>query len=105
MLAAARKRVEEVAAQLGSLAESAPKVGIVLGSGLGTLVDAWPARRSLPFHAVSAMPRSSVEGHAGNFVWAAHGALSVIAMQGRIHLYEGHDPETVVLGVRAMVAR
>jgi purine-nucleoside phosphorylase len=50
------------------------------------------------------MARAGVAGHAGRFASGRHNALPVIAMQGRLHLYEGHSIEQVVLGVRVMIA-
>lgn len=75
--------------------------GIVLGSGLGPLADAVEVERTVGF-AEAGLPVSSVPGHAGRFLIGKLGAAPVIAMQGRVHLYEGHDATTLTAGVRWM---
>lgn len=80
-----------------------PRVALVLGSGLGGFADQLEARAVLPYRDIRGMPPSSVEGHAGNLVFGRVRSLDVVAMQGRAHLYEGHDPPEVVFGVRLML--
>jgi purine-nucleoside phosphorylase len=80
-----------------------PTVGLVLGSGLGAFADTLSDTCRVPYAQIDGMPRPAVEGHAGNFVFGTHAGRSVVAMQGRVHMYEGHSPEAVVLGVRLMV--
>jgi purine-nucleoside phosphorylase len=82
----------------------APRVALVLGSGLGGFADTLGDRVVIPFADVPGMPRSHVEGHAGNLVLGAAHGMPVVAMQGRVHLYEGHPPEDVVFGLRLMIA-
>ena len=79
-------------------------VGIVLGSGLGPLADRVLAERSASF-ADEGLPVSKVKGHAGRFLFGKLGGKSVIVMQGRVHLYEGHDASTLTAGVRWMHAQ
>lgn len=78
-----------------------PKVGVVLGSGLGafgdTLTGAKIAYSDLPH-----MPSSKVIGHAGNLCFGDVGGVGVVCMQGRVHYYEGHSIDSVVHGVRTM---
>jgi purine-nucleoside phosphorylase len=81
-----------------------PRVGLVLGSGLGGFADSLERAVHVEYERVSGMTRTGVAGHAGRFVGGRHGDLPVIAMQGRVHLYEGHAPQQVVLGVRTMIA-
>ncbi|MGD8859952.1 MAG: purine-nucleoside phosphorylase [Myxococcales bacterium] len=81
-----------------------PRVAFVLGSGLGDLADTFAERRSVPYSEIQGIPRSAVEGHAGNLVFGQLSGTPAVAMQGRVHLYEGHDPAAVVFGVRLMVA-
>src|SRR4051812_46437633 len=80
-----------------------PEVALVLGSGLGTFADTLTDTQSTPYTALSGMSAATVEGHAGNMVLGAVGKRRVVAMQGRVHLYEGHDAATVVFGVRLML--
>jgi purine-nucleoside phosphorylase len=79
-----------------------PRVALVLGSGLGSFADSLDARTVIPFADIRGMPVSSVVGHAGNLVIGEVGGMPVVAMQGRVHLYEGHPPADVVFGVRLM---
>lgn len=79
-----------------------PKVGIVLGSGLGAWADTLTDRAAIPYERIPEMPRSAVVGHAGNLVVGHAGAVPVACLQGRVHMYEGHSPERVVFGVRLL---
>jgi purine-nucleoside phosphorylase len=79
-----------------------PLVGVVLGSGLGAFGDTLGEK--LPYAEIPGMPASSVVGHAGNLCLGRIGAVEVACLQGRVHLYEGHDPSAVVFGVRTLAA-
>jgi len=79
-----------------------PRVGIVLGSGLGGLADKIETVASIDFADIPDFPRSTVEGHAGRLVLGRLGGMPVICMQGRIHLYEGIDPQNLAVPVRVM---
>lgn len=78
--------------------------GMVLGSGLGPLADAIQVERVVGF-ADAGLPASRVPGHAGCFVIGALAGEPVVAMKGRVHLYEGHSPQEVTAGVRWMAAQ
>lgn len=78
---------------------------VVLGSGLGMLVEAMEVTARLPFAEVAGMPVSTVAGHAGEFVAGHLGGVPVILMAGRVHLYEGHDARAVTAGVRWLAGR
>jgi purine-nucleoside phosphorylase len=77
-----------------------PTVGVVLGSGLGAFGDA--LEQSIPYAELPGMPVSTVAGHAGNLRLGTVGGVGVACLQGRVHLYEGHDPAHVVFGVRLL---
>ncbi|MEH6476236.1 MAG: purine-nucleoside phosphorylase, partial [Sneathiella sp.] len=79
-----------------------PRIGIVLGSGLGGLADEIDAVASIPFAEIPDFPQSTVEGHEGRLILGRLGGMPVICMQGRIHLYEGGDPQDLAVPVRAM---
>ncbi|HEX2678567.1 MAG TPA: purine-nucleoside phosphorylase [Polyangiales bacterium] len=79
-----------------------PEIALVLGSGLGSFADTFRDATSIPYTEIPGMPASSVPGHAGQLVLGRVGTRRVIAMQGRVHLYEGHDASAVVFGVRLM---
>jgi purine-nucleoside phosphorylase len=95
--------VTQVASFLARHFTTQPRIALVLGSGLGALADAFAAPVSLPYRDIPGMPGTSVIGHAGRMVSGQLEGVNVIAMQGRLHPYEGHDLATVVLGVRAML--
>jgi purine-nucleoside phosphorylase len=86
-------------------------VAVVLGSGLGALADALDDRRALPFESLPGLPPATVQGHKGRLVYGTLVQVPVLALQGRLHGYEGHDAATVafparvlgVLGARALV--
>ncbi len=82
--------------------EFAPEWGIVLGSGLGALVDEVDSMLALPYEEIPGLPVSTVTGHAGRFVFGTLGSVKVVMAQGRVHLYEGHPAEDVTAGVRCM---
>jgi purine-nucleoside phosphorylase len=77
-----------------------PKVGIVLGSGLGGFADALTESTRIPYSEIPAFPRSTAIGHAGRLVIGKSGAVPVAAMQGRVHLYEGYSAQQVAFPMR-----
>ncbi len=79
-----------------------PRVGIVLGSGLGGLADAVEEPLVVPYADVPGFPSANVAGHKGQLIFGRIGETHVVLQSGRLHLYEGHDPETVVLPVRTL---
>ncbi len=84
------------------IGSKAPTVGIVLGSGLGKLADQIGNPVIIPYRDVPEFPMSTAIGHKGNFIYGDLGGKKVIAMQGRLHFYEGYPMELVTLGVRVM---
>ena len=85
------------------LAGRRPEVGIVLGSGLGRLADRIEDPLLIPYKDLPGFPVSTAIGHKGNFIVGTLGGKTVIAMQGRIHYYEGYGMDKVVLPIRAMM--
>jgi xanthosine phosphorylase len=81
-----------------------PRVGIVLGSGLGAVADAVESSRSLPYEELPGFPQTSVAGHAGTAVLGLIAGVPVVVLQGRAHLYEGRNPEAIRTPVRALKA-
>jgi purine-nucleoside phosphorylase len=80
----------------------APRVGVVLGSGLGAFADGLRDLQKIPYSEVPHIPPPRVVGHAGNFCFGDVDDVPVVCMQGRVHLYEGHPIWQVVHGVRTM---
>lgn len=79
-----------------------PKVGVVLGSGLGAWADSLSQPVVTPYAEIPHMPRSAVIGHAGNLVLGDAGDIPVVCLQGRAHAYEGHGLSKVVFGARLL---
>jgi xanthosine phosphorylase len=82
----------------------APRVGIVLGSGLGAVADAVEDPVVVSYEDLPGFPRPTVAGHAGRAVLGFIGGVPVAVLQGRAHLYEGGDPEALRVPVRALRA-
>jgi purine-nucleoside phosphorylase len=80
-----------------------PTVALVLGSGLGDFADTLEDRVAIPYGDIPTMPQSGVQGHAGKLVFGRAEGVECVAMQGRVHLYEGHSPNDVVFGLRLML--
>jgi len=81
-----------------------PQVGLILGSGLGSFADQFDSAVAIPYGDLPHFPRSSVSGHAGQLVLGSVAGQRVVAMQGRVHFYEGYSPAEVVFPVRALCA-
>ena len=86
------------------LAGRTPEIGIVLGSGLSKLADDIEDPFIIPYKEIPGFPVSTAIGHKGNFIVGNLGGKCVIAMQGRIHYYEGYGMELVVLPIRVMMS-
>ncbi len=79
-----------------------PQVGIVLGTGLGGLVYEMKRSVEIPYSDIQGFPVTTVEGHRGKLIFGQLGNKEVMAMQGRIHYYEGISMQNVVLPIRVM---
>jgi purine-nucleoside phosphorylase len=96
-------QVSEAAAfvreRLGSLK---PRIGIVLGSGLGAVADAVAKPAIVLYSEIPHFPQSTVEGHSGRIVAGLLGGSPVLILQGRVHYYEGSAPRQVTFPVRVL---
>ncbi|MGZ3427111.1 MAG: purine-nucleoside phosphorylase [Polyangia bacterium] len=81
-----------------------PTVGLILGSGLGAFADTLEQRVAVPFEKIPGFPASTIVGHAGNVVYGRKGGVELLALQGRIHHYEGHDLARVAFPARVLVS-
>lgn len=98
-------QVLEAAAFLRSkLGPVAPKIGVVLGSGLGAVADAVSDAVLVPYAEIPHFPQSTVEGHSGRIVAGLLGGVPIIVMQGRVHFYEGYTPQQVTFPMRVLGA-
>src|SRR3979411_1193385 len=88
-----------------------PRIGLVLGSGLGGFADLLSEAVRIPYAKIPAFPRSTAIGHAGQMVIGKAADIVVAAMQGRVHLYEGYSAQEVAfpmrvfgrMGIRAVI--
>jgi purine-nucleoside phosphorylase len=81
---------------------SKPRVGLVLGSGLGAFADTLESLNKVPYSEIPHFAVSRVVGHSGNLCFGKASGVDVVCMQGRVHSYEGHNANAVVHGVRTM---
>lgn len=72
------------------------------GSGLGDYADTMEVVETLDYHDIEGFPVSTVPGHKGRFVFGYAGGVPIVAMQGRVHFYEGYKPQDVVLPIMLM---
>lgn len=105
------EKLEETVAFVRQRTASRPTVGVILGSGLGQLVERMEDAIAIDYRDVPHFPAPTVAGHAGRMVFGRIGNVEVVAMQGRFHYYEGHDMRTVAyptafmrqFGVRTLI--
>ncbi len=85
-----------------TLYNKSPKVGIVLGSGLGNLVSEIQIDEEIPYSDIPHFPVSTVEGHHGKLIFGKLNGREVVVLSGRLHYYEGYSPAQVVFPIRVM---
>ena len=98
------EKIQQTAEFLRSKVNDIPQTAIILGTGLGDLVDHIEDKLFIPYHDIPNFPVSTVEGHSGNLIFGSLGGKRVMAMQGRFHYYEGYDMKQVTFPVRVMQA-
>ncbi|WP_246942371.1 purine-nucleoside phosphorylase [Bacillus pinisoli] len=94
--------IEKSAQYIKEKMQATPKIGLILGSGLGVLADEISNPVQIPYHEIPEFPVSTVEGHAGQLVIGELEGVQVVAMQGRFHFYEGYSLNKVTFPVRVM---
>ncbi len=82
--------------------KASPEIGIILGTGLGGLVNEIEILVSIPYREIPDFPVSTVDGHAGRLIYGKLAGKEVIAMQGRFHYYEGYSMKEVTFPVRVL---
>src|ERR1035441_9324551 len=95
-------RAEQAAQFILERASLRPRIGVVLGSGLGAVAAGLADAVRIPSEDIPHFPKSTAEGHAGVLVLGRLDNIPVAVMQGRAHLYEGYSPSQIVLPVRAL---
>lgn len=96
------EKIQETADFLRKRMTSQPETAIILGSGLGRLVEEIEIEYEIAYSDIPNMPLSTVEGHSGKLLFGKLGGKEIIAMQGRFHYYEGYDMKQVTFPVRVM---
>ncbi len=95
-------KIKETAAFIQQLYAGKPQTGIVLGSGLGNLVNEITVEKEIPYDAIPHFPVSTVEGHHGKLIFGTLGTKKVVCMAGRFHFYEGYSAADVAYPIRVM---
>ena len=98
------KTIKQTADYLKSKIGEIPNTAIILGSGLGALVDEIEDRTEIPYPEIPNFPLSTVEGHSGKLIIGTLGGKKVLAMQGRFHYYEGYNMKEVTFPIRVFQA-
>jgi purine-nucleoside phosphorylase len=96
------KRARDAHQFVSSRADFSPQIGIILGTGLGQLTEDIESVAEVSYGEIPDFPVSTVESHAGRFIFGHLSGRKVMAMQGRFHHYEGYSMEEIVLPVRVM---
>jgi len=98
------EKINQTAEYIRSKVSDMPTTAIILGTGLGALVDHIEDKLYLPYKEIPNFPVSTVQGHSGNLIFGTLAGKRVIAMQGRFHYYEGYDMKQVTFPVRVFKA-
>lgn len=99
------ERIQESVDAIGAkVTGPRPDVALILGSGLGSFADRFADSQAIDYRDIPHFPVSGVEGHAGRLVFGRIGRTRCVAMQGRVHYYEGYPLETVTLPLRTMIS-
>ncbi len=95
-------QIEEAISKIRQHWDSSPKAGIILGTGLGSLVEKIDVEVKLDYEEIPNFPRSTATSHAGRLICGRLNGLPVMAMEGRFHMYEGYSLKQITLPVRIM---
>ncbi len=97
-----KEQLNETIDFLRSKGFESPQIGIVLGTGLGQLLNEVDIQIEVPYSDIPHFPRATVEFHSGKLIYGILSGKTVVVMSGRFHLYEGYSPWEVTYGVRTM---
>ena len=97
-------KIEEAKAFIADNWNGTPKAGIILGTGLGPFVERIEIEAEIDYESIPHFPSSTATSHRGRLICGKIDGVSVVAMEGRIHLYEGHAAKIITLPVRVMRA-
>lgn len=96
------EKIKETAGFIRKEIDKTPEIAIILGTGLGALVDHIKIEKEIDYKDIPNFPISTVEGHSGKLIFGEIGGKYVMAMSGRFHYYEGYDMKQVTFPVRVM---
>ena len=96
------EKIKATASYIKERIGASPEIGIILGTGLGGLVNEIEIIESIPYNEIPNFPVSTVQGHAGRLIYGKLGEKEVLAMQGRFHFYEGYSMQDVTFPVRVL---
>lgn len=96
------QKIQETAAFLRGKMKTSPETAIILGTGLGSLVNEITDKYEIEYKDIPNFPLSTVEGHSGKLIFGKLGSTEIMAMQGRFHFYEGYSMKEVTFPVRVM---
>ncbi len=97
-----KQKTEKAVAFIHSVKKTSPRIGVVLGSGLGAFVDKMENKTLIPYNDIPHFKKVTVPGHDGKMVLGTVGGVEIVALQGRFHVYEGHELDDVVFPMRVM---
>ncbi len=95
-------KIKETVAYLESRVSIKPEIGIILGTGLGGLVNEIDVHQTIPYESIPNFPVSTVQGHQGQLIFGTMSGKAIVAMQGRFHYYEGYTMQELTFPVRVM---
>jgi purine-nucleoside phosphorylase len=104
MMRSSLQQVEAAARAIRGHWSAQPRVGMILGSGLGELTRQIDVEAEIDYESIPKFPRATAPGHRGRFACGALAGVPIVAMDGRFHAYEGYSPAEVAFGVRVMRA-
>jgi len=99
-----QEQLNETVAFLKAVGITQPSIGIVLGTGLGKLVDEISIEKEIAYSEIPNFPQATVEFHSGKLIYGVFSGKKVLVMAGRFHVYEGYDLWEVTYGIRTMHA-
>ncbi len=96
------KRIKQSVDYVNSKTLSQPRIGLILGSGLGNFCRSIQVECELPYESIPHFPQSGIEGHQGALVFGTHRGIPLVVMQGRVHFYEGYSMEDITYPIRVL---
>ncbi len=99
-----REQAQEAVASIRKVWQGTPRVGLILGTGLGGLAEQIETEATIPYGEIAHFTKSTAPGHAGKLVCGTLRGVPIVAMAGRLHYYEGYSLQQVTFPVRVMKA-